>query len=81
MSEIQTDILDLPPATWNLARVASLDGVRGCRNGLALYIGSSDHGNAHIEVKQGVTRLAKIFMRPDVILDPATPCRLERVCG
>ena len=53
--------------------------MRGCRKGLGMYIGSLDHGNPHIEVKQANTRLAKIFMQPSVALDPAVTCRLSDI--
>jgi len=63
---------------FNMGKVESLQGMRGCRRGLGMYVGSDDHGNPHIDVMQGSTKLAKVFMQPQVALDPSVQCRLSK---
>ena len=59
-------------ATFNMGKITDFRGVRGCRNGLRLTVGSDDHGNPHVEVwGGGNTPLAKIFIEPQVAFDPS----------
>ena len=59
-------------ATDNMSNVGTLSSGHG------LYIHPDDHGNPHVDVMQGKRRLAKIFMQPEIALDPSVKCRLSK---
>ena len=56
-------------STDNMSNVGTLSSGHG------LYIHPDDHGNPHVDVMQGKRRLAKIFMQPEIALDPSVKCR------
>jgi len=58
--------------------VFNMGSVGTLRSGRGLYIHPDDHGNPHVDVMQGKIKLAKIFIQPEIALDPAVPCKLSR---
>jgi hypothetical protein len=64
---------DQNTVTWNMSRLATL------KSGHTLYIPSDDHGNPHIDVRRKHAKYAKIFIQPEIALDPATRCLLSKV--